>query len=116
MTGLNAQIATMKKTHNKLVRDNIPDIIRQAGKTPTTRIASPEEYRYLLHAKLQEEFEELTTPGANRPDELADILEIIHALSALEGLSPNQINDLRTRKALKRGAFNQRIVLLEVEE
>ena len=42
----------------KLVRDNIPDIIRADGKTPVTRILDQEEYLNELDRKLQEEVAE----------------------------------------------------------
>ena len=35
----------MEKTYNKLVRDNIPNIIKSNGETPITRILTNEEYK-----------------------------------------------------------------------
>ena len=106
----------MKTTYNKLVRDRIPDIIREASKVPTTRIADEAEHRHLLEAKLEEELAELRQPGANRGEELADILEVVLALAKLEGLSPGHLYAQRHKKAEERGAFEKRIVLVEVEE
>jgi len=105
----------MKITYNKLVRDGIPEIIREAGKRPTTRIADETEYRQLLEAKLEEELAELRQPDADRSEELADILEVVLALAALEEMSPGHLYAARTRKAEDRGAFQDRLVLVEVE-
>ncbi len=106
----------MKTIYNKLVRDRIPEIIRQAGKTPSTRVASPDELRALLDAKLDEELAELRHPDANRPEELADILEVIQALARQEGLEPGDLDAIRKKKADERGGLTKGIVLLEVEE
>ena len=106
----------MKTTYNKLVRDRIPDIIRDAGKIPSTHIADDVEYRPLLEAKLEEELTELCQPDANRAEELADILEIVLALAQMEGLSPGHLYALRYKKREERGGFEKRIVLEEVEE
>ena len=35
----------MERTYNKLVRDNIPDIIIANNETPVTRILTDEEYK-----------------------------------------------------------------------
>ena len=40
----------MRIRYDKLVRDGIPEIIRKAGKTSSTRIADDEDYRALLEA------------------------------------------------------------------
>lgn len=41
--------------HNKLVRDIIPDIIKESDKIPHCHILSDEEYRLELDRKLNEE-------------------------------------------------------------
>ncbi|WP_245679237.1 nucleoside triphosphate pyrophosphohydrolase [Actinomadura hibisca] len=93
----------------KLVRDRIPDIIRAGGRTPDTRVAPSGEYAALLRAKLYEEAGEYTATGD--PAELADVLEVVHALAALHGLSPDDLEEQRAAKAAARGGFTDRIVL-----
>ena len=68
----------MLKIYNKLVRDNIPEIIINDGCKPITRILTDEEYKRELEAKLLEEYQEvLKAKTANeRIEELADMLEI----------------------------------------
>jgi len=41
-------------SYKKLVRDNIPDIIKNNGEIPITRILSNEEYKCELEKKLLE--------------------------------------------------------------
>lgn len=47
-------------THNKLVRDKIPDIIKFSGKQAVTRVLTDEEYLVELDRKLSEECAECT--------------------------------------------------------
>lgn len=42
----------MTTKYNKLVRDRIPDIIKEDHKTPTTHTATDEEYLKVLLEKL----------------------------------------------------------------
>ncbi|WP_233618050.1 nucleoside triphosphate pyrophosphohydrolase [Actinomadura sp. WAC 06369] len=93
----------------KLVRDRIPEIITGSGRTPQTRIAGQDEYTSLLRAKLSEEVTEYTADAD--PDELADILEVVHALAAVHGLSPGDLERRRAAKAAERGGFTRRVVL-----
>jgi predicted house-cleaning noncanonical NTP pyrophosphatase (MazG superfamily) len=103
--------------YDKLVRDRIPEIIRSAKKTPLTRTASGAESRSLLEAKLQEETDELRSAApAKRSEELADVLEVLHALARLEGLTPATLEALRARKAAERGGFEAMVVLETVED
>lgn len=46
------------KAYNKLVRDKIPEIIEEDGKTCKTKILSDEEYIAALETKLNEEVAE----------------------------------------------------------
>ena len=49
----------MERIYNKLVRDNIPNIIKEKGEEPITRILSDEEYKKELEKKLNEEYQEV---------------------------------------------------------
>jgi predicted house-cleaning noncanonical NTP pyrophosphatase (MazG superfamily) len=102
--------------YDKLVRDRVPEIVLSGGRRPVTRVADAQEYRRRLEDKLREEADELGEPDAARAEELADLLEVVHALADLEGLTPEALEELRARKAAERGGFRERIVLLEVHE
>ena len=100
--------------YNKLVRDKIPEIISNHRKIPITRILTEEEYQSELRKKLREEVDEFEDSG--KAEELADILEVIYALAALDGVSQNELNQIREIKRIERGGFEQRILLIETQE
>lgn len=50
-------------TFNKLVRDKIPDLIRQCGSQPIIQILAPEAYKKELQRKLGEEVAEYCESG-----------------------------------------------------
>lgn len=104
--------------HNKLVRDNIPKIIKNSGKKCTTEILDDERYVIELKKKLKEEVNEYFEAPNNEEalEELADILELIHALSRVHSASIDQIEHIREDKAKKRGGFDQKVFLIEVED
>lgn len=82
----------MKQTFNKLVRDKIPNIIKQNGETPTIEILNDIEYKKELEKKLYEEYNEvINSNGIDRLEELADMLEVIRALAKLENKDLNDI-------------------------
>ena len=87
----------MERIYNKLVRDNIPNIIKEKGEEPITRILSDEEYKKELEKKLNEEYQEvLEANGSERVEELADILEVIKALGELEHTTLEEIINIAT--------------------
>jgi predicted house-cleaning noncanonical NTP pyrophosphatase (MazG superfamily) len=93
----------------KLVRDNIPAIIRATGAEPLIRVARPAEYPSRLRAKLTEEVTEyLDSP--HDPAELADILEVILALAGDLGIGSGQLEQLRVCKAVQHGRFTRRYI------
>lgn len=104
----------MKITYNKLVRDRIPEIIEADGKSCTTRTLSDEEYLQFVDAKLDEELAEYHKNGSI--EELADLLEVICAAAAARGSSIEDVEAIRARKAEKRGGFEKRVFLIEVED
>ncbi|MET9956248.1 nucleoside triphosphate pyrophosphohydrolase [Streptomyces sp. NPDC006339] len=95
----------------KLVRDRIPQIIRNDGAEPVTYVAGPEEYRARLREKLREEVAEfLEADDVSAPDELADVAEVLLALATDLGISPERLEAIRAEKAGERGGFAGRIV------
>ena len=99
-------------THNKLVRDRIPEIIEASGKTCSVEILSEADWLAALDAKLDEELAEYHAD--QNLEELADLLEVIRACAAARGYTPEQLEQLRAEKAAQRGGFEQRIFLKEV--
>lgn len=101
------------KIYNKLVRDNIPEIMIQNGAKPVTRILTDEEYLIELNKKLSEEVNEYLESGSI--EELADIEEVILGILDIKNVSKEELENARKTKVKKRGAFTKRI-FLEREE
>ncbi|KRE47409.1 nucleoside triphosphate pyrophosphohydrolase [Paenibacillus sp. Soil522] len=104
--------------YNKLVRDRIPEIITKQGLSLTTRTLKADEYLTELRTKLQEETSEFMAAESSSEaiEELADMLEVIHALAEAHGASVQELERIRIEKADKRGGFKDRIYLIEVED
>ena len=103
----------MEKIYNKLVRDNIPDIIRDDNETPVTRILTDGEYEIELYRKLVEECKEVFEAENDNETckELADVLEVIRAIANVKGKSLEDIIKLAEDKKNKRGGFFKKIYL-----
>ncbi|MEH7130997.1 nucleoside triphosphate pyrophosphohydrolase [Neobacillus drentensis] len=104
--------------HNKLVRDRIPEIIGNTGKRFSTKILDNHEYIIELRNKIREELDEYlyAKNDADAIEELADLLEIIYALAECHGVSFSELEEVRQRKAEKRGGFMEKIFLIDVED
>ena len=95
--------------YNKLVRDNIPDIIKKNGATPIVRILDDEEYFKELNRKLKEELNEYL--DGNDIEELADLYEVMLAILDYKKMSLMEFDIIRKMKVEKRGAFKNKIYL-----
>lgn len=93
----------------KLVRDGIPDIIRQSGGDPQTHILDQQAYLAALDDKLSEEVAEYLE--ANDLAELADVLEVIHAIAKARGSSFQAVEEARLKKREERGGFDDQVFL-----
>ena len=100
--------------YDKLVRDKIPEIIRQAGKQPITGILSQDDIAAALNRKLQEEVQEYLESGS--VEEMADVLEVLHGIAFHKGISWDEVESARIHKRDERGGFEKGIRLLEVRE
>ena len=102
-------------SYQKLVRDKIPEIIKNNNETPITRILSDEEYKKELEKKLLEEYQEvIEATGQDRLEELADMLEIITYLAQLENATLTDIMSIAISKKEKNGGFDKKIYLENV--
>ncbi len=104
-----------ESNYNKLVRDNIPQIIEHRGAAPVTRILELEEYKRRLLEKLIEEAEELLESNGS-VEERADIAEVLAAIDKVFNMPPHIVEEAREAKARRRGKFTLRILLEKVIE
>jgi predicted house-cleaning noncanonical NTP pyrophosphatase (MazG superfamily) len=105
-------------TYNKLVRDKIPQIIESKGKKLLTKVLNNEDYIKYLKEKAYEELDEYYAAETDREavEELADLLEVIHALANQHGFLIEEVEAVRKAKAGKRGGFQEKVFLIEVED
>ena len=97
----------------KLVRDKIPEIIKQKGEECVVRVAhSDVEYEKFLLEKLIEEGKELCEAKdvSHKLEELADLAEVIRAICTFYKFDTNTIDHARIEKLEKRGGFDKRII------
>lgn len=103
------------KTYNKLVRDKIPEIIKNNGANAVnTKILNDEEYLKALNTKLIEELNEYLSSG--EIEELADLEEVLRAILDAKNTSYSDFEEIRINKVNKRGAFKNKIFLESVDE
>ncbi len=92
---------------SKLVRDKIPQIIKEEGKTPITRTLTDEEYLVELDKKLNEEIAEYQADKSI--EEMADILEVLFAICEARGHTVDELIAIKESKKEARGGFAERI-------
>ncbi len=103
------------KIFNKLVRDKIPEIIREKdNKTCTTEILDDDKYLEELNRKLQEELKEYLESG--EVEELADLEEVLRAILKAKKVDYNNFEKIRKDKVEKRGAFDKKIFLISTDD
>ena len=102
------------KFYNKLIRDNIPEIIRSKGGQAQVRTLADDEYQIYLEAKLDEEVEEYHKDHS--AEELADILEVVYALADAKGISREALMEVYRKKRDERGGFKKKLFLISSKE
>lgn len=105
-------------TYNKLVRDRIPELLEKEGKTFTVETLNHDRFILELKKKLNEELMEYQNAANHEEslEELADMLELIHALAKIHGASADEVEQLRLKKASENGGFDEKFYLVDVED
>ncbi len=98
--------------YDKLVRDNIPQIIEEEGKKCKCVSLSDDQYKEYLNNKLIEELNEYLNDYSI--NELADLLEVIFSIAETMGISREQLEKIRLDKANTNGCFSKKLCLKEV--
>ena len=95
--------------HNKLVRDNVPELIPKNGHKVVYHMAGDAEYRIKLRDKLIEECYEFV--ANEKIEQLADVMEVVHALMKFHGFSYEDVDTAIRSKREERGGFEKRVIL-----
>jgi len=103
----------MRKEYNKLVRDLIPEIIRQDGRRCGVEVMPEDEYVRALKDKLIEEAQEAAAAGPeDLVKELADLYEVVGALMLACRIDRHAVLAKQEERRQSRGGFDQRLRLL----
>ncbi|EKU98261.1 hypothetical protein Lepto7375DRAFT_7525 [Leptolyngbya sp. PCC 7375] len=106
----------IRKDYNKLVRDRIPEILESQHVRYAVEEMKQAEYYQALWQLLDEKVQ-LTVKVVDDDllKELADMLEIIDAISTVQNIQRNQLLACQMQRRLDRGAFERRLKLLWTE-
>lgn len=112
----------MKQVYNKLVRDNIPEIIEAQGKKCTYRYLdkNSDEYLNILADKLVEEaceFKAAVNGDGNHLEELVDVSDVLdEIIHTIHDKHSDEFKKICVDKYVEKGLFEKGIILLEVSD
>lgn len=103
----------MERNFNKLVRDNIPKIIKNNGEEAIISILNDDEFKQELLKKLSEECNEVINSNNKKEmlEELGDVLEVIRSLSIICDSNFDEVINVSNKKRNMRGGFDKKIFL-----
>jgi predicted house-cleaning noncanonical NTP pyrophosphatase (MazG superfamily) len=99
------QDGTDFRKQKKLVRDRIPEIIRNTGRDPIIKTLTGNQLMSALNEKLIEEHEEYLE--SKDVYELADMVEVILAIAKAKGSSQERLFDIVAQKRTSNGGFTE---------
>ncbi len=103
----------MRHYHQKLIRDEIPEKIKEAGGDYGVRVLGKAEFEKELKKKLVEESKELAKASKEELlNELADVLELIKSIASNNKTSFSKVEKFQEEKRKKRGAFKKKLFLV----
>src|SRR5688572_11980664 len=109
---LAAFYAHVRPFAGRLVRDEVPRLVREAGHAVRFREARPDERpRYLKRKVAEEAAELLAADGDGEREEVADLLEALEAFLQARGLSREELRAAKEEKRRRRGSFGRGYVV-----
>lgn len=112
-------MATIKIVHNKLVRDNIPEYLKeQEIEAEVETVEDEVRFLRLLVDKLDEETQ--AAGVALEDDELleslADIESVVDGILKAKGRTRKELKDVQDEKDQRRGKFDKKVFLISTIE
>lgn len=95
----------------KLIRDKIPAILKAEGIEVELRTLSDQEFKSSLKEKLLEEANEVQQAASlsEITEELADTVEVLHALAKAHGIEWREVEERRLKKCHSKGGYKMRL-------
>jgi len=94
---------------NKLIRDKVLENMLQLGQDVQYKTLDDHDVIEALRQKLLEEAKEFDPFCKESLRELADVQEVIDALTDLLGANPDKLRELQKTVRVKRGDFTKRV-------
>lgn len=104
--------------YNKLIRDRIPEIIKNDNKLCEVRILDNTEFSREVYRKLVEEMAELSNASTRDEiiNEMADIHELLGTLRDIHQINLDEVLAKQKSKGLTNGKFERKLFLISVGE
>ncbi|USN87783.1 MAG: nucleoside triphosphate pyrophosphohydrolase [Candidatus Nomurabacteria bacterium] len=97
--------------YNKLVRDNIPDMIRaKRHECETTQITDVQEFQQELFKKIKEEAASLSMARTKEEflTEYADLMMVLNTIMQQLEITADDVKKAKEKNYLKKGAYKHR--------
>ncbi len=101
-----------KVLYNELVRDKVPEMIREGGKECRLETLDNETFVKFLNDKLQIELDDYYQ--TEELEELVDLIELIYLIGEARGVSPEKLEEFRQEKIKNKGTYSKKLLLREV--
>jgi predicted house-cleaning noncanonical NTP pyrophosphatase (MazG superfamily) len=100
--------------YNKLVWDNVPDLIREKGKECEIRTLDDDEFEIEILKKVEEEASALPETASRQEliDELADVVTCVEYIKNIKKITELELADALERHARRKGRFEKKNYLV----
>ncbi len=106
---------TTRIYYNKLVRDNVPDIIRgKRQDCEVRRITDMQEFQQELFKKIKEEGTSLAMARTKKQflEEYADLMAVLEEIIYQLDITPDDLREIRSENLLRKGRYKKQHFLV----
>jgi predicted house-cleaning noncanonical NTP pyrophosphatase (MazG superfamily) len=110
---------TTRVYYNKLVRDNIPDIIKGKRQECEVRpITDVQEFQQELFKKIKEEAASLSMARSKEEflEEYADLMAVLEEIVLQLDITPEDLRNVRSENILRKGRYKRQHFLIWSED